>query len=57
MAALKDHDARVRQEAILAIAKFGDAAKESIPTLEVIRNSDRDSRAREYAGKALRKLQ
>jgi hypothetical protein len=57
IAALKDRDARVRQEAILAIVKFGDAAKEAAPTLEDIRKNDRDSRAREYAGKALRTLQ
>ena len=57
IAALKDRDARVRREAILAIAKFGEAAKEAMPTLQYIRENDRDARARDYAGKALRRFE
>jgi HEAT repeat protein len=53
--ALKDTDARVRCEAILALVKCGPAAREAMPALNDIRN-DPDRQVRAYAGKALKKL-
>jgi HEAT repeat protein len=55
--ALKDTDAGVRREAILALVKFGPDAREAVPVLTELRQHDRDPKAREYAAKALEKLQ
>ena len=55
--ALKDADASVRREAILALMKCGDHAKEAIPLLTDVQRQDRDSQVRAFAAKALEKLQ
>jgi HEAT repeat protein len=55
--ALNDQDGSVRLEAIVAITKFTPAPREVIPTLSQMQKNDRDARVREYAGKALEKLQ
>ena len=55
--ALKDTDPRVRCEAILAVLKFDTAAKESVPLLDDLRKNDRDARVREYAARAVERLQ
>lgn len=55
--ALKDADPGVRCEAVLAVLKFGDAAREAIPTLADLRDHDRDRKVRTYATKALELLQ
>jgi HEAT repeat protein len=55
--ALKDADAGVRCEAILALLKFGPGAKDAIPALTEVRQKDRDAKVRSYAAKALVKLQ
>src|SRR5438067_6313867 len=54
--ALKDRDAGVRREAILALMKCGVDAREAIPTLTELQQHDRDAHVRVYAAKALRKL-
>ncbi len=51
--ALKDRDAGVRREAILALMKCGANAREAIPTLTDLQQHDRDGQIRRYAGKAL----
>jgi HEAT repeat protein len=56
-AALKDRDAGVRREAILALMKCGVEAREAIPALTELQQHDRDAQVRIYAAKALRKLQ
>ena len=55
--ALHDADAGVRAEAILALVKFGPAATAAVPTLAEVQRQDQDAKVREYAGKALAKLQ
>jgi HEAT repeat protein len=55
--ALKDADAGVRCEAILAVLKCGDEAKEAVPALTEVQRQDRDAKVRAYAAKALEKLQ
>ena len=55
--ALKDRDPTVRCEVILALMKFGAAARDTLPTLTEIRDHDRDPKVRSYAAKALEKLQ
>jgi HEAT repeat protein len=55
--ALKDADAEVRCEAILALLKYGPGAKEALPTLTDIQHKDRDARVRAYAARAVEKLQ
>jgi HEAT repeat protein len=55
--ALKDADAAVRREAILAVVKFSPQAREAVPALTELRPLDRDPVVREYARKALEKLQ
>jgi HEAT repeat protein len=55
--ALTDPDAGVRREAILALAKHGPAAREAVPILTELRQSDRDPQVRDYAARALEKLQ
>jgi HEAT repeat protein len=54
--ALKDKDAAVRREAILALMKFGPGAHEAIGILTELRQRDADAQVRVYAAKALRKL-
>jgi HEAT repeat protein len=54
--ALKDQDAAVRREAILALLKFGADAKAAAPILAELRNNDRDAQVRKYAALALDKL-
>jgi HEAT repeat protein len=54
---LRDADAGVRCEVILALVKYGPRAKEALPVLSELREHDREARVRDYAGKALDKLQ
>jgi HEAT repeat protein len=54
--ALKDADAGVRCEAILALVKYGAGAREAVPALTEVQEKDRDARVRAYAAKALDKL-
>jgi HEAT repeat protein len=54
--ALRDADAGVRREAVLALLKYGPGAEEAIPDLTALREKDRDARVRAYAGKALARL-
>jgi HEAT repeat protein len=53
---LKDEDAGVRRESILALMKCGPGAKEAIPILDELQRSDADAKVRSQAGLALRKL-
>jgi HEAT repeat protein len=57
LGALKDPDAAVRREAILALLKFAPAANEAIQTLLEMQRNDRDAQVRTYAAQALAKLQ
>jgi HEAT repeat protein len=54
--ALKDRDAAVRCEVILALVKFGPDAKDALPALGLIRKNDPNAKVRDYAAKALQKL-
>jgi hypothetical protein len=54
--ALKDRDAAVRCEVILALVKFGPDAKDALPALELIRKNDPDAKVRDYAAKAMEKI-
>jgi HEAT repeat protein len=54
--ALKDRDAAVRREAILALLKCGPAAGEAVPELAALRQGDRDPRVRSYAARAVEAL-
>lgn len=53
---LKDPDAGVRCEAILALLKSDTAASEAIPTLIEMQQNDRNAQVRSYAAHALEKL-
>src|SRR5260221_13941398 len=53
---LRDRDAAVRREAILAIMKCGPRGQEAIPVLAVLERQDPDAQVRVYAGKAAKKL-
>ena len=55
--ALKDRDAVVRREAILALLKCGKEARDAVPALTEIQGRDPDAQTRTYAAKALEKLQ
>ena len=55
--ALKDRDSAVRCETILALVKFGSAAREAAPALGDLRDHDRDPKVRSFAAKAFVKLQ
>ena len=55
--ALKDRDAGVRCEVVFALVKFGPEAKAAIPTLAQLRKQDPDAKVRDYAAKALAKLE
>src|SRR5258708_1569651 len=46
LGALKDRDAAVRSEAILALVKFGPAALDAVPTLTELRDGDDDPKVR-----------
>jgi HEAT repeat protein len=54
--ALKDRDAGVRCDVILALVKFGPDAKDAAPALDHIRENDANAKVREYAAKALQKI-
>jgi HEAT repeat protein len=54
--ALKDADAGVRCEVILALVKCAPQAKEAIPELTELQKKDSDAKVRDYAAKALEKL-
>jgi HEAT repeat protein len=56
MKALKDKDAKVRSEVILALVKFGPEARAACPALEEIQSNDGNAQVRAYAGRALEKL-
>ena len=53
---LKDTDAIVRCEVILALVKCGTNARETMEELTKVQRNDRDPRVRDYASKALTKL-
>lgn len=55
--ALRDSDAAVRCEAILALLRSGPAATESIQTLMEMQGNDRNTQVRSYAAQALAKIQ
>jgi HEAT repeat protein len=54
---MNDPDAKVRCEVILALSKYGPGAEEAIPALSKLRDADSDATVRDYALKALAKLQ
>jgi HEAT repeat protein len=54
--ALKDRDAGVRREAILALLKCESESREADSALEDLRDHDPDPEVRRYAAKALVKL-
>jgi HEAT repeat protein len=54
--ALKDRDAAVRCEAILALLKCGPSAREAIPVLADLQRRDPSDRVRHYAANAIDKL-
>jgi HEAT repeat protein len=54
--ALKDADAGVRCEVILALLKYGSDATGAISALTEVQQKDRDAKVRSYAAKALEKL-
>ena len=53
LGALRDRDAKVRCETIVALLKFGPDAKEAMPSLTNVQQQDPDARVRSYAAKAL----
>jgi hypothetical protein len=55
--ALKDPAAEVRRETIVALVKCGADARSALPALANLRQSDRDPKVRDYAGRAMSKLQ
>jgi HEAT repeat protein len=56
IAALKDRDAVVRAEAILALVKCGPTAGQAVPILQDLQERDPDAQVRRYAAKAVQKL-
>ena len=54
--ALKDRDAVVRCEAILALVKFGPQARKALPMLTEMQQRDPNAQVRRYAVKAIEKL-
>jgi HEAT repeat protein len=54
--ALKDPEAGVRREAIVALMKYGPDAREANGTLAEMKQHDRDGVVRSYAARALEKL-
>ena len=57
LGALKDPAAEVRRETIVALVKCGAEARRALPALATLRQSDRDPKVRDYAGRAMSKLQ
>jgi HEAT repeat protein len=55
--ALRDREAIIRKEAILALLKFGPAARQALDTLTDLGRRDPDAEVREYALKAARRLE
>ena len=55
--ALKDDDAAVRSEAILALLKCGPTAKDALQELTEVQRKDLDEQVRSYAAKALAKIE
>ncbi len=55
--ALRDPDARVRGAAILGLVRCGPSAKAAVPALQDLRDHDPDAGVRNYAGRALEKIQ
>ncbi|MFL5338969.1 MAG: HEAT repeat domain-containing protein [Gemmataceae bacterium] len=55
--ALKDHDATVRMEAVVALLNLGRAGKQAEPQLADMSKSDPDKRVREYAVKAVERIE
>lgn len=55
--ALKDRETVVRCEVILALVKFGSAAREVLPALSELRDRDPDTKVRGYAAKAVEAIQ
>ena len=55
--ALNDADRDVRCEAILSLVKYGPGAREAVPRLTELRQKDRNAKVRDYAARALEKLQ
>jgi HEAT repeat protein len=56
LGALKDRDAGVRCDVILALVKFGPDAKDAAPALDHVRKNDPNAKVRDYAAKALEKI-
>ncbi len=54
--ALKDRDAGVRCDVILALVKFGPDAKDAVPALDHVRKNDANAKVRDYAAKALQRI-
>lgn len=57
LGALKDPAAEVRRESIVALVKCGADAKTALPVLAILRQTDRDLKVRDYAARAISKLQ
>jgi HEAT repeat protein len=57
LAALKDNDAGVRSEAIVALMKCGPDAREAVESLTDLRRRDPDARVRNHAARALQKIE
>src|SRR5690242_604638 len=55
--ALGDTDARVRREAILSLVKLAPHSKDAIPSLIEVQKKDGDASVRDYATRALDRLQ
>jgi HEAT repeat protein len=55
--ALADPNAVVRREVIMAVVKCGAGAHEALPALEDLRQRDPDATVRDYAQRALEKME
>jgi HEAT repeat protein len=55
--ALDDPDPAVRSEVILALIKFGSAARDTLPRLTEMQRRDRNALVRQYAARAAERLQ
>jgi HEAT repeat protein len=55
--ALRDREAVVRKEAILALLKFGPDARQALAALNDLKLRDPDPEVRSYAAKATKKLE
>ena len=54
--ALRDSDAVVRREAIVALSKLGPAAQGALPALKTLQRGDPDPKVRSFAAQAVEKL-